>query len=293
MRPSHIINPWLEVHEQGRHAGHLMCITLCDSSESALPPVLDLMLDKIVQRSFRSLGSLVSLKSRTIQFVDPWHFLVSLSFHFEITQPFWVILIQLSDVFRLDNLTASLSNDEIRQLCTRFNAIQFHTDIFFKVPIEVALLIAEYLSFEDLMTARDVSLAWRHRCSSSDFELKIIKLHFRTQWQQTDLEDTIAKQSLLDWFPKAAMKRVRKLSGGYISMSAYHYHRDGFLPRRLDEVDHQYNSGRIAYLFGNSIVVQNLNRGHLAQPKVYVERNRIGMRAGEWLLSNDLLVAHQ
>jgi hypothetical protein len=120
--------------------------------------------------------------------------------------------------------------------------------------------------------------------------MRIIKRHFRTQWEKTVMEDTTAKERLVNWLPTAALKRVRKLQGKYLSMSIYHYQRAGRLLPAHYEVEHQYDSGRVAYKFGEGIVVQTLNQGHLMQPRVYSEGNRIPIQ--DWLLSNDFLVGH-
>jgi hypothetical protein len=198
-----------------------------------------------------------------------------------------------SNQARLDNLTDSLSHDEIRYLRTRLNAIKFNKDIFLNLPVELLLHVAKYLDFEDLVITRNVSRAWRDKFSSPDFSMGIIKMHFRSQWKQTDLGDATAKQSLVNWLPKAALKRLRKQRGQYVSMSAYHYQRGGALLPTHFKVEHQYDSGRIAYKFGESILVQSLTEGHLSQPKVYTEVNRIPIQPREWLLSNDVLIAQE
>ena len=141
------------------------------------------------------------------------------------------------------------------------------------------------------MAAQQVSRAWRDKFTSLDFSMGIVKMHFRTQWEQTDLGDPTAKSSLVNWLPKAARKRLRKQRGQYLSMSAYHYQCGGALMPTNCKIEHQYDSGRIAYKYNESIIVQSLNEGRLAQPKVYLEASRIPIRPGEWILSDDFLIA--
>jgi hypothetical protein len=184
-----------------------------------------------------------------------------------------------------------LSHHEIRILRARLNAISFSKDLCLNLPVELLLHVSQYLDLEDLMIARNVSRAWRDKFSSPDFAMGIIKMQFRTQWEQTDLGDAIAKEKLLEWLPKAAMKRLRKQRGQYLSMSAYHYQRGGALMPNHYKIEHQYDSGRIAFKFNESIVVQSLKEGPLAQPKVYLEASRTPIRPGQWILSNDFLVA--
>jgi len=177
-----------------------------------------------------------------------------------------------------------LTKEEIRQLRTRLNAIEFNEDVFSKLPIELLLCLLEYLDFEDIIKTRALSTTWRSIWSSSDFAAGIVKIHFRAQWEQTDLGDETAKRDLVGWLSIAVKKRLRKQSGEYISTSVHAYNRDGAL-------EHQYDSGRFAYRFGQSIKVQSL-MDSLSQPKVYMEENRFPLLPGKWLLSNDLLVAH-
>lgn len=196
---------------------------------------------------------------------------------------------------RLKNLTDSLSKEELRELRMRLNAT--HYDNFSDLPHEIVLHIMEYLDFQELAIARTVRLSWLYTFSSPDFAMGILKFHFRTRWEQTDLKNATAKQALLDWLPRAARKRIRKLSGPdpRTSMSlvgsAYHYQLNGRLLPTHYKVEHQYDSGRLAYKFDDRFVVQSLNQGYLTQPKVYAVGNRIPIDEGKWFLSNDLLVA--
>ena len=141
------------------------------------------------------------------------------------------------------------------------------------------------------MVARHVSRSWRYKFSSPDFSVGIIKMHFRTQWEGTDLGDATAKEQLVNWLPKASMKRLRKQRGQYLSMSVYHYQHRGTLMPTHCTIEHQYDSDRIAFKFNESIVIQSLKEGPLAQPKVYLEASRMPLRPGEWILSNDFVVA--
>lgn len=113
------------------------------------------------------------------------------------------------------------------------------------------------------------------------------------QLPQTDLGDAAAKQRLADWLPKVVMKRMRKQHGRYLSMSTYHYQRRGNLLPTNYRIEHQYNSGRIAFRFGESLVVQSLNQGYLTHPKVYMDVNRFPIRPGGWLLSDEFLIAQE
>jgi hypothetical protein len=173
--------------------------------------------------------------------------------------------------------------------------MQFHKDVFSELPVELLLNVTNYLGFQDFIVVRNVSRAWRERSSRSDFATEIVKMYFRTEWEQANLGDSTAKQALALWLPGAAVKRMRKQCGQYVSMSAYHYHlRGALLPVPIDfTVEHQYSSGRIAYKFDESLVVHSLNQGHATQPKIYTEPHRIPIRPGHWLLSNALLILEE
>lgn len=191
-------------------------------------------------------------------------------------------------VFRLDEIADSLSHDEIRRLSTRFNAITFHKDICLDLPVELLSHVAEYLDIENFMKAQLVSRAWREKFTSPDFSAEIIKVHFRTKWEMSDLSDPATKTTLAKWLLKAARKHLRRERGHYSSRSTCIYHRGGVPLPSGHYLVHQYNSGRVAYQFEESIIVQCLNRGQSAQPKVFVEENRNPL---EWFLGDDLLIA--
>ena len=144
------------------------------------------------------------------------------------------------------------------------------------------------------MVARNVSRAWRDTFSSPDFSVGTLKMHFRTQWERADLGDANAKKQLISWLEKASLKRLRKQSGQYLSMSVYHYHyrRGETLVRNQRSIEHQYNSGRIALRMNEGIVVHSLKNGPLAEPKVYLETNRVPIRPLSWILADDFVVAY-
>ena len=185
----------------------------------------------------------------------------------------------------------SLSHNEVRELQTRLNSIEYKMDIMPVLPMEILLRTVQFLDLEDYVAVCAVSPEWSEAWRSELIVLRVIKIHFRTQWEQTDREDAIAKQGLIKSFPKAAEKRIRKQSGQYISMCGYLYPEDGFLERGQHRVEHQYDSGRVAYTFRERIVVQSLNKGLLAPPKIFADVNRTYIPPGKWLLSNDLLIA--
>ena len=157
--------------------------------------------------------------------------------------------------------------------------------------------IMEYLEFEDYVAAVNVSRAWHDRCRNHKIVMVIIKNHFRTRWEQTDCTNNVAKQELFDWFPEAAEKKWRKLSGECISKSDYPYPTEYYAINhalRLDEAgiaEHQYDSGRIAFRFNERIMIHRLKRGLLALPQIFVNQDRRPIPRGKWLLSNDLLLA--
>lgn len=192
-------------------------------------------------------------------------------------------------VSRLDEVADSLSYDEIRRLRTRLNAIMFNRDIFMDLPEELFSHVTEYLELEDLVKAQHISRAWREKFTSPDFSMGLVKKHFRTRWALSDLSDPATKTSLTNWLPKAARQRLRRQRGQFLSQATYHFRR-GNAPlvarRRLEP---RYESGRVAYRFVDRIVVQSLDRGHLAKPKVYMDKNRTNM-SGDWLLADDLLI---
>jgi len=192
---------------------------------------------------------------------------------------------------RLDKIVETLSHNEIRYLRNRLNSIHFYTDICAHLPVELLLNVSEYLTLEDLMVVRHVSRTWRTKFSSPDFVSGITKMHFRIRWEQTNLNDSAVKEELASWLWKATAIRSRKLRSKSLSMSMFHYHRNGQLLWINSPLDHQYHLGRIAYNYGDGIVVHDLKAGQSSQPAVYLDPSRSPLLSGQWVLSDRFLVA--
>jgi len=192
----------------------------------------------------------------------------------------------------LDSLIASLSSAEIRHLQGRLKAITLQKDVCADLPVELLLYVAEYLDLEDVMRARCVSHQWNERFSSPDFCVGISKLHFRHIWERQykalgDSDQKLAKQAFANWFPGAAMDRIRKSLGQYSSMSIYHYTWEGMLIQGQPIHDYQYSNGRIAFERDKmTVIVKSLRTG---SARSFVDDNR--SRLSKWLLADDFLIS--
>ena len=176
-------------------------------------------------------------------------------------------------------------------------------DICKGLPIEVFLLLVEHLDLEDVLNARCVSRAWHSLFTSEDFCLDIIKLRFRSKWENdyaplnTKGRDA-AKSALSMWLTGQAKDRIRKLHGQYDSMEVYWYNKnveEQDLPDRATRdgpTDHQYCNGRIAFkMQSRSVIVRNLRSvGSLVeeQSKTFRDRNREPI--DKFLLSDEWLI---
>lgn len=172
-----------------------------------------------------------------------------------------------------------------------------NNDICVNLPNELLLCVAQFLNLDDLLRARSVSRAWNERFCSPDLCVHFIKLHFRSIWEKSyrSLESEaqeLAKVTLSKWFPRAAVKRLRRQHGNYRSLTVFRYAK---LHNRWFEFgDHTrdalYNSGRIAFRTDSrTIAVQSLTGDAL--PKMLMDADRAPI--GDWLLSDQFVIAQK
>lgn len=70
-------------------------------------------------------------------------------------------------IHRLDALVKVLSHQQIRELRTTIEELDFHCDIIAKLPLEISQLILQYLPLYQIFRARRVSPKWRQVLSSA------------------------------------------------------------------------------------------------------------------------------
>lgn len=181
---------------------------------------------------------------------------------------------------RLDGLVSVLSKDEIRHLRKQLDKITLQMDICSKLPLELLVAVANYLSLEDVFTFRSVSQSWHKVFSNPAFCLSLVRIHLPSAWAQfsvrllaNPVRGVFANESFLRWFQGAVMARLRRRHGRYHSMLIYYYnyHRSGQLPRQ-HQIERKYNNGWVAFRMHESgVIARNLRTGFCTQ---YLEQNR-------------------
>ena len=101
------------------------------------------------------------------------------------------------EVHRLDALIKGLTYQQIREIRSTIEEVDFHCDIISKLPLEISQLILQYFSLHQIFWARRVSPKWRHILSSTHTEELLLQ----------------------DWFPKCYGDQGLKIPTGLSTKS--------------------------------------------------------------------------
>lgn len=93
---------------------------------------------------------------------------------------------------RLNALVDSLTHQEIRELQSAIEQVDFHRDIIAKLPLELNRIILQYLPLDQIFQAQRVSSTWRKILSSAQ----------------------ILEPLLRNWYPKFDAERNLQISSG-------------------------------------------------------------------------------
>ncbi len=71
------------------------------------------------------------------------------------------------NAYSLEGLIRNMSHQEIRDVKSSLENVNFPTDIFIKLPLELSQMVAQYLELSQAIRARRVSRSWRNILTSS------------------------------------------------------------------------------------------------------------------------------
>ena len=127
----------------------------------------------------------------------------------------------------MDALRNALSTNEIRYLRDQLNKTSLNKDICGSLPLEILLMVIDYLDLEDFENALHVSSRWQEVFSAPELSVKIVKNYFPWEWRLSyqsleGEEQAIAlKESLPLWLRDAASTYTSALSHfGHLSWKA-------------------------------------------------------------------------
>lgn len=207
--------------------------------------------------------------------------------------------------FRLEELLEVLQHNEIRFLQARLRKCTFTLDILANVPVEIQIMVVNYLEFPDLTTMRCVSRRWRDILHKEAICDVLMKKHLRSIYEKSitaggnksttgeasatiysDLLKPPREQSQ-DGFQKAAASLQAVHSGRYYSTTRRYYENpdlDHGLGFKI--TSQRYSHGHIAYIVNGKINLLHLESG--ASHFYFLPHRE---EIGAWELSEMYLVA--
>jgi hypothetical protein len=187
-----------------------------------------------------------------------------------------------SSIFRLDDLITHLLPSEIRFLQKRLEN-DFVRDFVPELPVEITILMSQYLTPYDLLTTHLVSKRWRETWTNVSICNKLMKEYFRSTFETSYSE--LPRDSRSTTFVTALRQMCAMQSGDYNSMRILRYDRgkdNGPQP----VLDREYCNGRVAWSIKGGIQVRTLCTD---VTMLYMTPNRDDVV--KWTLSERFVVA--
>ncbi|CAG8952074.1 hypothetical protein HYFRA_00000812 [Hymenoscyphus fraxineus] len=190
----------------------------------------------------------------------------------------------------LNGLLRSLPSNDLRFLKHQLESYTLEKDICGSLPPELLLHVCAYLDLDEFLKARCVSRLWYKAFSEPKVLRSIARVHslsaLRESFDPKDRElQNEAHPSILEWLPRAASQRTKRLHGQYTMVSARPYTKPQ--PNHQAVAAKQYCGGRVAFnLDERSIAITDL-RTNITTTVMDPDRTRLE----KWHLSEQFLVA--
>ncbi|KAI9742492.1 MAG: hypothetical protein M1818_004026 [Claussenomyces sp. TS43310] len=187
----------------------------------------------------------------------------------------------------LYGLVSVLSSSETRMLKQCFAGWTFVDDFIPKLPIEIRLRIADFLTLSELVTIRYVSRQWQQSWTPVTICNQLMKRFFRSVFEHSYMQ--LSNEEKVSTFIAASERLQAIQAGAFHSMTIRRYDdsmNDEHITAFSPVLDRRYSSGRVAWTLDGGIKVTDLRSGEV---QIFMIPNREMVQ--NWNLSEKWVVA--